>query len=121
MANLNTILSDIGTGLKKFFGVSVTVATDAEPFVDALFPGTSTVYNLVVGEIGKAEAASVAAGSQSGTGVQKLAAVLQATSGQVAEIAQENGWSTPTEEQLTDYINAIVKSLNTFTKAPAAV
>ena len=114
MASFKSILSDIGNGLKRFFTGAVAVATAAEPFVDTLFQGPiSSLYNAVLAEVGKAEAAAVAAGAQNGTGAQKLALVVQAI---VAQFPQY------TPEQLTVIINGVVAGLNAIPAAttPAA-
>jgi hypothetical protein len=112
MASFTSILSDIGNGLKKFFGFAVTEATAIEPFVDSLFPGIAPLYNSILTEVGKAEAAAVAAGQQSGTGAQKLAIVAQAIAAQFPQY---------TPAQLTTVINGVVAGLNAIptTSAPA--
>ena len=109
MASFTSILSDIGNGLKKFFGVAVQVATAAEPFVDSLLPGIAPLYNAVLTEVTKAEAAAIAAGQQTGTGAQKLALVIQAI---VAQFPQY------TPAQLTTIINGVVAGLNAIPAAP---
>ena len=112
MASFKSILSDIGNGLKKFFSVADTVAVAVEPFVDQLFPGIAPLYNLVLSEVGKAEAAAVAAGAQNGTGAQKLALVVQAVAAQFPQY---------TPAQLTVIINGVVAGLNAIPSAtPAA-
>jgi hypothetical protein len=103
MASFTSILSDVGAALKKFFGVAVQVATAAEPFVDALFPGVATLYNTVLTEVGKAEATAIAAGAQNGTGAQKLALVVQAVAAAFPQY---------TPAQLTIIINGVVAGLN---------
>ena len=108
MASFTSILSDIGNGLKRFFGGAITVATEAEPFVDALAPGIGILYNAVLAEVTKAEAVAIAAGQQNGTGAQKLALVVQAVAAQFPQY-------TPT--QLTAVINGVVAGLNAI---PAA-
>lgn len=116
MSSFKSILSDIGNGLKKFFSIAVTEATAVEPFVDSLFPGIAPLYNSVLAEVAKAEAAAVAAGAQNGTGAQKLALVVQAIAAQFPQY---------TPAQLTTVINGVVAGLNaipaaTSTAAPAA-
>ena len=112
MASFTSILSDIGSGMKKFFTGAVTVATAAEPLVDALFPGVATLYNSILAEVGKAEAAAVVASQQTGSGAQKLALVVQAISAQFPEY---------TPAQLTIIINGVVAGLNSIpAKTPAA-
>lgn len=126
MATFSSILSNIGNGLKKFFGIAVTVAQAAEPVIDIAFPGVATLYNLTVAEVAKAEAAALAAGQQSGTGAQKLALVIQAITPVFAEYAATAG--IPTAQQatvITNWINAVVASLNAIpasspTATPAA-
>src|ERR1700748_1786907 len=95
MASFNSILSDIGHAFKKIFSVGVAVATAAEPFVDTIFPGVGTLFNGIVAEVSKVEAAAVAAGAQNGTGAQKLAAVTAAVEGAFNTYAQQNGLATP--------------------------
>ena len=109
MASFTSILSGIGQALKTFFTGAVKVATAAEPFVDALFPGIAPLYNTVLAEVGKAEAAAIAAGAQTGTGAQKLALVVQA-------VAQAFPQYTP--EQLTTIINGVVAGLNAIPLTP---
>ena len=103
MASFKSVLSDIGNGLKKFFSVAVAEATAIEPFVDQLFPGIAPLYNTVLAEVAKAEAAAVAAGSQNGTGAQKLALVVQAVAAAFPQY---------TPAQLTVVINGVVAGLN---------
>ena len=110
MASFKSILSEVGTGLKKFFSVAVTEATAVEPFVDALFPGVAPLYNTVLAEVAKAESAAVAAGAQNGTGAQKLALVVQAVAAQFPQYAPA---------QLTTVINGVVAGLNAM-PAPTA-
>jgi hypothetical protein len=113
MASLSTILSDIGTGLKKFFSVAITVAQAAEPLVDIAFPGIATLYNLTVSEVAKAEAAAVAAGAQSGTGAQKLALVVAAIEPVFAQYAATSGIPSASQATaITAWVNAVVASLN---------
>ena len=78
MASFTSILTGVAHGFKKFFGGAVKVAQAAEPFVDIAFPGIAMLYNTTVNEVAKAEAAAIAAGSQTGTGAQKLAMVVAA-------------------------------------------
>jgi|SRR5208337_4127755 len=127
MASFKSILGDIGNGFKKFFGIAVTVAQDAEPIIDIAFPGIASLYNLTVSEVAKAEAAAVAAGQQSGSGTQKLALVIQSITPVFQEYAASTG--IPTAQQtstITNWVNAVVASLNaipagTLPPAPPAL
>jgi hypothetical protein len=117
MASFTSILSDIGNGLKKFFSVAVTVAEAAEPIVAVAFPGVSSLYDSTVTAIANAETAAIAAGAQTGTGAQKLAAVVAAITPTFTAYAAANGLPTPTTTTITNWVNAAVASLNAI---PAA-
>lgn len=117
MASFKTILSDIGNGLKKFFNVADGIAKAAEPIVDVAFPGIAILYNTTVTEVGNAEAAAIAAGAQSGSGAQKLAAVVAAVTPYFTQYSSQNGLPAPTSAVITNYVNAVVASLNAI---PAA-
>lgn len=116
MASFSSILSDIGNGLKKFFGVAVTVAQAAEPIVAVAFPGISALYNATVSEVAKAESVAIAAGQQNGTGAQKLALVVSALEGEFNTFCAQNGITLNTQQREA-WVNAIVASLNAI---PAA-
>jgi hypothetical protein len=111
MASFTSILSNIGNGLKKFFGVAVTVAQAAEPIVAVAFPGLSGLFNTTVNEIAKVEGLAIAAGSQTGTGAQKLALVIQAIETEYNTFAAKNG-VTYNPANVEAWVNAIVASLN---------
>jgi len=121
MASLKSILSDVGKGFEKFFGVAVKVAVAAEPFVDIAFPGIATLYNATVNEVAKAEAAALVAGAQTGTGPQKLAMVLQAIQPVFTEYATATGIPVAQQAQtIENWVNAVVASLNAIPAPPAA-
>ena len=112
-SKLKSILSDVSTGLKKFFGVATTVAKDAEPFINIVFPGIAPLYNTTVSAIVTAEATATAAGLQSGTGAQKLAMVVASIQGSFNSYWASLGHATsPTQQQIESYVNAVVASLN---------
>lgn len=120
MASFKSILSDIGHSLKTFFSLADSVAKAAEPIVDVAFPGVAALYNATVAEVGNAETAAIAAGAQSGTGTQKLAAVVAAISPTFTQYAAQNGLAAPTTAIITDYVNAVVASLNAIPSASSA-
>lgn len=120
MANFKTILSDIGNGLKKFFSAADKVAAVVEPIVDVAFPGIASLYNSTVTEVGNAETAAIAAGAQSGSGAQKLAAVVAAITPTFAQYAQANGLPAPTSAVIANYVNAVVASLNAIPAASSS-
>lgn len=110
--SFTSVLSDVKKGFERFFGDAIKVAEVAEPFVDVLFPGAAALYNSAVAEAAKVEAASIAAGKQSGTGPQKLAALVTAITPQVLAYAEKNGLGAITSEHITNYANAAVATLN---------
>ena len=112
MASFSSILSDIGNAFKRIFGVGVAIATAAEPFVDTLFPGISTLFNGIVAEVSKVEAAAVTAGAQNGTGAQKLAAVTAAVEGAFNTYAAQNGLAVPSATVIENAVNGVVAFLN---------
>lgn len=116
VASFLSILSDIGNVLKKVFTAATTIAKDAEPIVAIALPGISALYNLTVGAVIDAENAAIAAGSQTGTGAQKLALVVNAIEASYQSFATANG-ITYSPTQLEAWINAVVASLNSI---PAA-
>lgn len=117
MASFKTILDDIGSVLKKVFTAGVTIAEDAEPIVAVAYPGLVALYNATVLEVSKAEGLALAAGSQAGTGVQKLALVVQAITTEFNSYASANGLGIPALQTIENYVNAVVASLNAI---PAA-
>lgn len=124
MASFTSILSAVGNGLKKFFGVATEAAVAAEPVIDVVFPGIAPLYNLTVAEVVKAESAAIAAGQQNGTGQQKLALVVQAITPVFREYAASTGIPSAQQAQtITNWVNAVVASLNAIPSAstpPAA-
>lgn len=121
MASFSTILSDIGNGLKKIFGIGVAASVAAEPIVDILFPGIAPLYNGTVSAVAAAESAAIAAGNQSGSGPQKLAAVVTAITPIFVQYAQSNGLATPSQAVIENYVNAVVATLNAIPAVQTAV
>jgi len=120
-STFKSILSDIGSKLKTFFADAVKVAEIAEPIVDVAFPGFAALYNAGVSEVANVETLSIAAASQSGTGAQKLAAVLGSPAWQAAVTAfEQTAGITLNQAQQTAYLNAIVAALNAIPAATAA-
>ena len=113
MASFSSILTSIGNGLKKFFGNPIVqdVEKVAIPLAETFFPAITPLVNGVLAAAGKAETLALAAGAQSGTGVQKLALALQDAEivFQTYEAAQ--GVKITTDSKTT-IINSIVAILN---------
>lgn len=119
MASFKTILDDIGNGLKKVFTIGTEVAKAAEPFVDIAFPGIAPLYNATVAAVGTAETAAIAAGAQTGTGAQKLAAVVASITPVFTAYATAQGLPAPTVATITNYVNAVVATVNAIPAANA--
>lgn len=123
--SIKTILSDIVKGFEKVFTIGETVAKDVEPLIDTLFPGFATMFNGVVTEAATVEAAAASANAQTGTGTQKLAAVISAVTPSIINYAAANGLATPTATNITNIVNSAVTVMNnlspltTSTPAPA--
>ncbi len=119
--SFKSILSDIGNGVKKVFTVGDAVAKDAEPFVDLAFPGVAPLFNAVVQQVGLAEASAAAAGAENGTGVQKLALVVQSIEGSIMSYETTNKLATPLSQQQVEAVaNAVVAFLNALPASTAA-
>ena len=121
-----TFLSTIGTRIKSFIeklipiGEQITQdAVKAEPIVDIALagagqPAAASLYNTVSAAVLNAETAAAAAGSQSGTGAQKAAAVLSNPTVQQAFTTFEQAVGVTahsTQQQLT-YVSGVVSTLN---------
>ena len=119
--SVKTILSDVVKGFEKVFKIGETVAKDVEPLVDTLFPGFATMFNGIVTEAATVEAAAVSANAQSGTGAQKLAAVVSAVSPSIINYAAANGLAAPTATNITNIVNSAVTVLNNLSPLEAAI
>lgn len=117
MASFKTILDDIGLGLKKAFTIGTEVAKASEPFVDIAFPGVATLYNSTLTAVGNAETAAITAGAQNGTGAQKLAAVVTAITPIYTAYATSQGLPVPTLATITNYVSAVVATVNAIPSA----
>src|ERR1700735_3154606 len=120
MASFTSILSDIGSGLKKFFSVVVGAAAVADPIVDTISPGLAALYNTTVTAVANAEAAAIAAGQQNGTGPQKLALVVSSIESAFNTYASANGLAAPSVSVIENYVNAVVASINAIPATKAS-
>ena len=116
MASFTSVLSDIGKGLKKFFTIATDAAQVAEPFIDVLVPGIAPLYNATVAAAVQAETAAIAAGSQNGTGAQKLAFVVAAIEKDFEAYAKTAGISY-NATTVQNWVNAVVATLNAIPSA----
>ena len=120
--SFTSVLSTIGKDIKGVFAWIGSPAGQAtlsagEATVEAVYPPATGLINLAntyITEAVKTEALAAAAGSQNGTGVQKLAAVTQAVTPSVLLYAQQAGLAAPTSSQIQAAANGIVAFLNAF-------
>ena len=117
MASFEGVLSAVGNTLKKFFTGAVAVAQTAEPLVAVCFPGVSDLFNKTVQAVAQAETLAIAAGTQAGTGPQKLAYVVSAVEAEFVKFASTAGVKSD-GDTITKWVNAIVASLNSLPKLP---
>ena len=129
--SFKSVLSTFGGDVKKIFawvgspkGQAVVAAGEAagETVVPSL-DGLINLANTYITEAFKVEALATGAGTQNGTGTQKLAAVTAAVTPTVLAYAQQAGLATPTATEIGNAANGIVAFLNALngtTAAPAA-
>ena len=120
--SFSSILQTIGKDAKSVFswvgsakGQAVIGAGEAA--IEGVAPALTGVINLAntyITEAVKTEALAAAAGTQNGTGVQKLVAVTSAVTPQVLAYAVAAGLPTPTASQISAAANGIVAFLNAF-------
>jgi hypothetical protein len=91
--------------------------TAGEVAVGIFAPGLGPLFNQTVNAVITAEQAAAAVGKQSGTGVQKLASVVQLMGPLIAQGLSDAGMQND-EAAVQAYINSIVTILNSI-PAPA--
>jgi len=117
-----SVLTVIGADAKKVFvwvasPKGQAVIHTGEAVAEAIDPGLTGLINLsetYMQEIIKTEALAAAAGAQTGTGVQKSAAVVSAVTPAVIAYAKEAGLPTPTADQISKASDAMVAFLNSL-------
>ena len=103
-------------------GTSLAVTTAVNPVAGATLAGVEALINVGLKEVVSIETVAVAAGQQSGTGAQKLAAVTAAVAPSVGALLQSLGVSNPTSAQTQAVATAIGNGLATILNAlPAPV
>jgi len=110
-----SFLEAVGRDFKKY--VLPIAETAGEVAISAFAPALGPLFNATVSAVSTAEAAAAAAGKQSGTGVQKLAAVVQLMGPLIAQGLTDAGMQNDTAA-VEAYINSIVTILNSI-PAPA--
>lgn len=126
--SFKSVLAKIGADVKEVFAYigspqGQAVIAAGEGVVETVAPQLTGVINLANGfitEAAKTEALAAAAGAQTGSGVQKLNAVVAAVTPQVLAFAKSNGLPTPTSATIQAAANGIVAFLNALEAAPVA-
>lgn len=120
MASFKSVLSTIGKDVKAVFnwlGSSngQAAVADGEAVLEAVYPpaaGLIALANVGLTEIIKIEALAAGAGSQDGTGAQKLTAVTTAVTPEVLTYAQQHGLPAPTAAMIQNAVNGLVAFAN---------
>ncbi len=126
--SFKSFLSTIATDAKKVFswigsptgqaviGAGENLAVAIDPALSGLVP----LVNQWITNIVETETVAAAAASQSGTGIQKAAAVLANVTPVVLAYAKQAGLSTPTATEIANANTALVAFLNALNGTPAA-
>ena len=122
------VLETVGGDAKKVFAflgskpgqVVILTGEAVIESVDPALTGLISLFNTYLAEALKVEAISAAAGSQDGSGVQKLAAVVTAVTPTVLAYAKTAGLATPTAEEIQNQANAAVAFVNAVNGTPVA-
>lgn len=120
MASFKSVLSTIGADIKGVFtwigsAKGQQVISAGEGAVETVFPQLTGIINLAnqgLVEAVKIEALAAAAGEQTGSGVQKLAAVTSAITPTALAYAQQHGFPVPTATTIQNAANGLVAFIN---------
>ena len=126
--SFSSVLSTIGGDIKKVFawiGSSEGQAAigAGEGVVEAVAPELTGLINLAnngLAEIVKIEALAAGAAQQTGSGVQKLQAVVVTVTPAILAYAKTNGLPTPTSTTIQNAVNGLVAFANALEGKPAA-
>ena len=124
---LSAVGHDLGVGVTdvfKFLGsaqgqqavtgvetAAATVATLIIPAAGAAVTGFESLINAGLQKVMAIEASASAAGMQTGTGTQKLAAVTSSIAPNVGEFLTSIGISNATEQEVQSYATALANGL----------
>ena len=114
--SVKSFLETVGRDFKKF--VLPYAATAGEVAVSAFAPALGPMFDSTVTAVVTAEKSAAAVGKQTGSGTQKLAAVVQLMGPLIAQGLQDAGKPNDTAA-VEAYINSVVAVLNAA-PAPAA-
>ena len=117
-----SVLSVIGKDVKSVFSwigsaKTQSIIAEGEAGLLAIYPpaaGILAIANAGLIEAIKIEALAAGAGSQSGSGTQKSAALVSALTPEILTYAQMNGFPVPTSDKIQSAANSLVAFLNTL-------
>jgi len=105
-------LEAVGRDFKKgLLAAMPYIETSGELAVSIFAPGVGPLFNQTVSAVITAEQSAAAVGKQSGTGLQKLASVVQLMGPLIAQGLTDAGKSSDTAS-VEAYINSVVMILN---------
>lgn len=125
--SFKSFLSAVGNDFKKVFswlgspagqttvatveGAATSVVSLINPAAGVALTGIENLINAGLKQVVSIESVAAAAGAQSGSGPQKLAAVVTAIAPSVEAFLQSIGISTPTAQETQTYATTIANGL----------
>lgn len=112
-----TFLKKLGHVALQIITFGAIAAKDAAPIIAVFNPSLAALLTTTAQQIIAAEAAgtSAAANAPAGsTGAAKSALVIASIQPIAVQVAKEYGLANPSQEQLQNFVNGIVASLNAF-------
>jgi hypothetical protein len=118
--SFTSVLKKIGQDIAKVFSSNIfqTGEKIAVGALDLAFPAMGPLFNTTAQAVMTAEANFAAVGKSSGTGAQKLAAVVTNAGNLIEQGLKDAGVANVTQSTVENYISAVVTILNA-TPAPA--
>jgi hypothetical protein len=122
MANFKSVLAAIGGDVKKVFAwigspagqASISAVEATAVAIDPALSGLFSLANTYIAEAVKTEALAAGAAAQTGTGAQKLSAVIAAVTPAALQYATQAKLPAPTAAEISTAANGIVAFLNAF-------
>lgn len=119
--SFKSVMTAIGQDIAKVFSSTPFKVGEevASTVVGLAFPGMGSLFNATAQAVITAESNFAAIGKSSGTGTQKLAAVVGTAGNLIQQGLQDAGVKNVTQTTVQNYISAVVSVLNA-TPAPAS-
>lgn len=109
-----SVMKAIGHDINWLFHTKAFVVGEevAGAVLDTIAPGAAPLIKLIVSQVTTTEANFAAIGQQTGTGVQKLAAVMSTSGNLIQQMMKDFGIQNVSAQKAEDLISAIVTVLN---------